>query len=160
MLADFEGTTIDLAVDWNGATACVSDGVDTTCYRSEEQMDRALRSDTTSAGTTASRSAALDPSTGVMAAASSSCSSSVRLYSNSYYSGSVLAFTARGIVINLGSYGFSNVTSSFKIGACSSTFWDGSYGSGAVYPGSTWAWSAASTMYSGWDNRVSSIYIS
>ena len=88
-----------------------------------------------------------------------SCSTSLRLYKNTSFGGTVLALSQRGIGIPLASYGFDNVTSSYKIGACSSTFFDGAIGS-TTYPGNTSAGAQATSMLSGWDNRVSTVYIS
>ncbi len=91
---------------------------------------------------------------------SSSCSTSLRLYDGSLHTGQVLYLSQRGIWINLSSYGFSNRTSSYKIGACSSYFADYSNGGGSWYPTSqTQAYDQASWMQTGWDNRVSSVKI-
>ena len=64
------------------------------------------------------------------------------------------------VVLNLSTYGFDNDTSSYRVGACASTFWAGASGSGSVYPGPTGANASASSMLSGWNNVVSSVYIS
>jgi hypothetical protein len=53
-----------------------------------------------------------------------------------------------------------NVTSSYVVGACAATFYDGAGGGAPVYPGGTGAFASSSVMTSGWDNRVSSVYIS
>lgn len=143
VLASFEGRTINLANGWGDAKACASDGHATRCYRSEAAMDAAepAAGDLRIGGTLAT------------------CSSSLRLYSSTGWNGSVLALTSRDVVINLSGYGFSNVTSSYKVGACSSIFYDGVGGGGSVYPGNTSAGASATSMLSGWDNRVSSVYI-
>lgn len=139
VMAEFEGRTINLAEGWGDATACTSNGASTRCYRTEAEMDAAEPGD---------------------AVEMASCSSSLRLYSSTGYGGSVLALSQRGTYINLWTYGFDNVTSSYKVGACSSTFYAGAYGGTPVYPGYTGAWASASSMLSAWNNRVSSVYIS
>jgi hypothetical protein len=144
VLASFEGTTINLQDGWGAARACTSDGVVTTCYRSEAALDRATA--------VAAQSIEMTP----LAA----CASSLRLYRSTSYGGSVLQLTARGTFINLSSFGFSNDTSSYRVGACSASFYDGSSGGAPTYPGSTSANASATSMVTGWDNRVSSIYIS
>jgi hypothetical protein len=61
--------------------------------------------------------------------------------------------------INLSTYGFDNITSSYQVGACGSTFYDGASGVAPTYPGPTGANAASATMLTSWDNRVSSVYI-
>jgi hypothetical protein len=141
IVATFEGTTIDLLEGWGDARACTSDGTSTRCYRSEAAMDRAA----------ARLSVDITPF--------AACSTSLRLYRSTSYGGSVLQLTTRGTVINLSGYGFDNDTSSYKVGACSAGFYDGSGGGAPTYPGSTGANASATSMVSGWDNRVSSVYI-
>ncbi len=143
VLATFEGTTINLQDGWGAAQACTSDGTVTTCYRSEAAMDRATA--------VPARSIEITP----LAA----CASSLRLYRSTSYGGSVLQLTTRYTYINLSGYGFDNDTSSYKVGACSAGFYDGSSGGAPTYPGSTGANASAASMVSGWDNRVSSVYI-
>lgn len=92
------------------------------------------------------------------ASPSAACSSSVRLYTATNYGGSVYVYTARQQVINLQS-GIDNQTSSYKIGACGATFYENASLGGAMYPGSTSANASSTSMNSGWDNRVSSIWI-
>jgi hypothetical protein len=88
------------------------------------------------------------------------CSGYVRLYDGVSYTGQVLSIRNRLQWINLSAYGFSNRTSSFKIGPCSSYLADYDWGGGSWYSTSaTEAWDVASVMASGWSNRVSSIYI-
>lgn len=139
-LATFEGRTIDLRSDWGEARACSIGPDESICFRSERALDRQLTSHM-------NMSILVD------------CSTSVRLYSASSYGGSVLQLYNRGVWHNLSTCGFDNITSSYRIGACSATFADGASGSGSYYPGSTSAGAQASAMVSGWDNRVSSVYI-
>jgi hypothetical protein len=121
--ATFEGTVIDLRTGWGEATACLSDGVSTSCFRTEAELDAALSDPSQEAGS----AAGID---GPVALALS-CSGQLRLWTGNSYSGSVLALTTRGVILNL---------------------W--------TYPGSTSAGSMSAVMASGWNNVVSSVYIS
>lgn len=143
VIAVFEGREFRLADGWGAATACVSDDVRARCYRSEQEMDEA--------------EAALRRSGAV---AESPCGSSLRLYRSTSYRGDVLSLARRGIFIDMSAYGFDNDTSSYAVGGCSATFYDGASGGQPTYPGSTSAGAASSSMASGWDNRVSSVFIS
>ena len=141
-VATFEGRPIELQDGWGDAHACYADTEATRCYRSEADMD--ATEGTAGAG---------------WRRVEATCSSTLRLYTGLSFGGNVLALSQRAVVIGLGAYGFSNVTSSYKVGACSSTFYDGAVGS-AVYPGNTSAGASATAMLSGWDNRISTVYIS
>lgn len=143
--ASFEGEVIDLSEGWGKANACYVDESGVSCYRSEKELDRAH-----GAIDSNNRSASL----------LATCSSNLRLYSSSSYGGTVLAVATQGIYLNLANYGFDNVTSSYRVGACDSTFYSGSSGGGSVYPGGTWAFAQSPTMVAGWDNVISSVYIS
>lgn len=141
-LADFEGSFIDLSKDWGEAKACWSDGRTTECFRTESQMDSQINQRFT------------------LKAAVVTCATSVKLYSNTSYGGSVLSLVTRTVPINLSAYGFDNLTSSYVIGSCNALFYDYANNVSPTYPGSTTANSSAASMLTGWDNRVSSIRIS
>lgn len=145
--ASFEGRTINLADGWGEAVACTTDGQSTTCFRSEADMDAYLVS------TAAPESPAGDES--VLAA----CSTSLRLYDGTNYATPVLSLSSRGVWTNLSSYGFDNRTSSYRVGACAAYFAENASGGGTWYPGNTAAGAQAASMLSGWDNRVSSTYL-
>lgn len=147
VIASFEGGWINLAEGWGEATACTSDGVTAECYRTEAEMNAASHP---SVGATA-RSVGIVP---LLA-----CASSLKLYRSTSFTGAVLQLTSRGAYINLSTYGFDNDTSSYKVGACTSYFYDGASGGTPLYPGTTTANSSATSMLTGWDNRVSSVYI-
>lgn len=149
--ATFEGTTLDLSTSWGDARACWVDEEETTCYRTEAALDRAL----VKAGLLADAPGRPD----VEGARAASCNSSLRVYSGNYYTGYLLYLSARWTWINLSWFAFDNVTSSYKIGSCSATFRSGSYGTGMTYWGGTNAWSQRVSM-PGWDNVLSSLYIS
>ncbi|HEY4332731.1 MAG TPA: hypothetical protein VGM78_09180 [Ilumatobacteraceae bacterium] len=142
VVATFEGHRIDLSKGWGAATACTTDGITTSCYRTQAQMD-----------------AARPAAEARAAAATSTCSSSLKLYSGVYLTGSVLQLTARNVVVSLVPYGFSDTASSYTVGACSSHLYDTSSGGGS-YPGTTAAGTSANLMVSGWDNIISSVLIS
>ena len=143
VMAAFEGAWINLANGWGEATACTSDGLTTQCYRTEQEMD----------ATTSVRSFSMP----IVPLAS--CASSQRLYRSTSYGGAVLQLTTRSVYNNLSSYSFDNDTSSYKVGACDSYFYDGASGGTPLYTGTTAANSSATSMLTGWDNRVSSVYI-
>ena len=89
---------------WDGARACQTDGIETTCYDTEAEMLAAIGVSATSAATPSGTS-------GLKRAA---CGSYLRLYTGTNYTGSVLALTTQFAVLNLSSYGFNNVTSSYR----------------------------------------------
>jgi hypothetical protein len=145
-LATYHGRTIDLREGWQGAGAChVSAQAVTTCFDTEEEMD----------AFTGYREVTTGPVNGLRAA----CSSTLKLYDGISYGGGVAQLDLRFTVINLSSVGFDNATTSYKVGACSSTFWQGSGASGSVYPGNTSAFAQSPNMVTGWNNTVSSVYI-
>jgi hypothetical protein len=143
--AAFENRTLDLSSAWGPAKACIELSGRVECYRTESDLDAAYP-----------EFAAGDGQMALLA----TCSSSLRLYRSTGFTGGTLVLTTRGVVHNLSTYGFDNDTSSYAVGACASTFWAGASGSGSVYPGNTGAFANASQMLSGWNNVVSSVYIS
>lgn len=147
--AAYRSGTIDLRQGWGTAKACHTDGRTTQCYDSESEMDAALRP-----GVAGARGF-----TGGGPSMLAACSSSVRLYTGTSYTGTVLSITIRFTFLTLSTYGFNNVTSSYKIGACGSSFYDGDAGTGSVYPGTTAANVQYPSMVTGWNDRISSIYI-
>lgn len=164
VVADFEGRSLDLAESWGDARACIEIAGTVSCYRSEADMDvahpefvfdRAQISVAEEAGVTSAPAAAFSgPFVTVL-----SCSTSLRLYRSTNYTGSVLQLTSRAVTHNMSAFGFDNDVSSYKVGACSSTFWSGSNLSGSIYPGSTDANDVSPSMGGGWDNIVSSVRI-
>jgi hypothetical protein len=149
--AVFEQHTIDLATSWEDATACIELGDQTECFRTEEEMLETYGALLMDGGQNAAARGGIVP----MAV----CSTSLRLYRSTSYTGGTLVLTTRGVVLNLSTYGFDNDTSSYRVGACSSVFWAGASGSGSVYPGPTNANAVAPQMMAGWNNTVSSVYI-
>lgn len=139
--ADFEGQQISLSEDWGEAHACVIAPDGARCYRTEAELDAA--------------EGGIEP--GDMAPMAA-CSSKLRLYDGTSYTGDVLELQVKGVYLNLSNDGFNNRTSSYKVGGCSSEFYDTTGGS-TLYPGNTSAWAQASSMQSGWNNSVGSVYI-
>lgn len=134
------------SLDSSKRTACVvwNSGVPMECFSSETELLAQVSKRASGPVTMAS---------------SSSCSSALRLYDGTGYSGSVLYVYQRHTWINLSGYGWSNRASSFKVGACDSRLADGSNGGGGWYP--TYlseAWDKSSNMLA-WGNRVSSVYL-
>ena len=149
---------IDLSRGWEGAGACVvwPDKLDIPeCFDTETQMNRRIAELENQLAP-----ASVGSSSGTAATSGSSCTSYLRLYDGTYYTGAVLYLRGRGRWFNLADYGFDQRTSSYRIGACAARFADWANGGGSWYP--TWlteAYDQASTMLSGWDNDVSSVYI-
>ncbi|MEO6126561.1 MAG: hypothetical protein ABIR32_22900 [Ilumatobacteraceae bacterium] len=144
-LATFEGHQIDLAQGWGEATACAVTDTGTTCYRSEAEMDAATKTPTPAT------------STAEASATASACSSSLRLYDGTSFTGTVLSVSTRGSLLTLSTYGFDNKTSSYKVAACAAILYSGIQS--GTYPGNTAANAQAASMQSGWDNVISSVLI-
>ncbi len=156
-IASFEGGWLDLAESWGEATACNVTTAGVHCYRTEAEMDLAEGLQGFGATLGGDRSSG---SSRPAARLLLTCSTTLRLYRSSNYAGGVLAMSTRQVVMNLSAYGFDNDTSSYRTGACSATFWENANGLGSVYPGLTVANVSSPSMVAGWDNRVSSVYIS
>lgn len=147
----FDGELLDLSASWGEARAClVWREVDMVeCFRSVRELDAAA----------ASAAPDHDVEGGNVSIQAVQCSSWLYLYEHSNGGGRTLQFRDRGYWQNLSPWGFSNVTSSFRTGACRVALAENTGGSGAHYPGTTSANHYEPRMVSGWDNRVSSIYI-
>jgi hypothetical protein len=144
--ASYDGREIDLSEGWDGAQACLVDiaGGVVECFDTRSELDSAEVGLFSSAG--------FNPDL--------SCSTPLKLFADANYKGQEEDFVDRGYWQNLSDFGFDNMTSSYKVGACSVDLADGDDGSGSWYPGDTSAGHGEPTMESGWDNRISSIYIS
>lgn len=161
--ATFEGRVFNMAEDWGDAQAClVDDGLEMPeCFATETEMMR--RVDELGLGDPQPTETAIPLSTGggpITAAASSSCSSSLRLYKGSNYSSPTLYLTTRNGWINLSPLNFNQSVSSFKVGACTVKLADGAWGGPGYYPSSLstpWHWQA--TLGGGWNNDFTSVYI-
>lgn len=146
--ARYQDHWIDLAGDWETATACAVGDSGAFCFTTEAEMDSYL------AGSTVSAAAA-----GPVALAAT-CPSSLRLYDGTSYATPVLYLTTAGTYLNLYAFGFDNKTSSYRVGACDSLFYAGTSGGGSLYPTYlSQAYDQSPTMLSGWNNALSSVYI-
>lgn len=153
-IASFEGATLDLSKSWGDAGACwVGEDGAATCYRTEKDMDAAIVAAGRDLGYAVAEH---DLAHGARRA---SCSSSLRLYRSNSYTGGTLYLTQRYSWINMSWYGFDNDASSYRVGACSTTFRSGSNGGGTTYWGGTSAYNSRSSM-TGWNNVLSSVRIS
>lgn len=139
-LAFFEDDVIDLSQSWGDALACSISDEGNYCFRTESELDQFLAE------------AATAEAAGILA----TCSTTLRLWDGTNQTGAVLYLDLRAINISLSTYSFDNKTSSYRVGACNSVFRDSG---GAIYPGSTGAGASANSMASGWNNRVTSVYI-
>ena len=153
--AVFGGEAIDISEDWGDATACLvwPDQLDVPeCFANEAELAQRVT------GIEAEQATGLKH--GASAANSANCSGYLKLYDGTSYTGSALWLRGRLQWFNLASFNFDQKTSSFKVGPCSAYFADLASGGGSWYPTSdTEAHDVASTMLSGWDNDVSSLYI-
>jgi hypothetical protein len=147
-LALFEGKPIDLSKGWGDARAClVARGAGVVeCFRDQAGL-----------ATRESQFQAQIASSPVLAA--TSCSSPLRLFADASYGGRELDFYDRGYWQNLSTWSFDNQLSSYKVGACGVYLADYANGGGSWYPGNTSAGHDEPTMLSGWNDRISSIYI-
>jgi hypothetical protein len=148
--ATFENTVIDMSTDWGLATACAITPTGNRCYRNEAAMNLAESQHLSEPAAAAAR---------VGVAPASSCATTLRLYTGTSYSGSVVSLSTQATWLNLSTYGIDNATSSYKVGACSSVFREGIAGTGSTYPGDTSAGAQATSMVAGWDNAISSVRI-
>jgi len=88
-----------------------------------------------------------------------SCSTALNLYNGTYLTGTRVSVSTRGVWINLSNFGFDNMTSSYKVGACSVELASGANGSGSHYSRCLSAGCEEDVMASGWNNVISSVYL-
>jgi hypothetical protein len=115
--ATFDDGQIDLGESWGEAAACIELGDHTECFRSEEQLFQTYPeygADAGSAQSAAPTEAFVSSSREFTVAAT--CSSSLRLYRLTGFTGGTLVLTTRGVVLNLSTYGFDNDTNA-SVGA-------------------------------------------
>lgn len=153
--AQFEGREINLQRGWGDARTCVvwnEDG-ETDCFRAEQAADAAIaRRERAEA-----RPAMASTATGHLdlrvapAGLATTCSSWLTLYEHSNHDGRSLRFRDIGSTQDLANWGFASQTSSYRVGACGTILRDAG---GTSYPGWTGAHASASSMLSGWNDRV------
>ena len=88
------------------------------------------------------------------------CSTPLKLHDGASQSGALATVSERGVWINLSSVGFDNRTSSFTVGACAIQMASGASGTGALYETCLNAFCVENTMDAGWNNVISSVYLS
>jgi len=138
-LARFEGRWIDLSRGWQGARQClVYPGRATECFRSAEALSRRVSG---------------------LGTPDISCSSPLVLHDGTYQTGPLVAVYARGLWIDMSTVGFNNMTSSYKVGACSVELANGAGGGGSHYSRCLYAGCVENVMAAGWNDAVSSVYL-
>jgi hypothetical protein len=178
-IAEFEARQINLEKDWEGATTCVvwrSGGV-VQCFREESEAQDLLAeidaAESALAPDLADETEVAEPARGLtdelettesasapgplpITACSRSC---LHLYEHTNFGGRHLTFCDRGYWQNLTSYGFNDQLSSYKTGVRGAHLAEHTNGGGSWYPGNTGVCISGGGMSSGWNDRVSSIYI-
>jgi hypothetical protein len=144
--ASYNGGTIDLSQGWGSASVCAVTSMGTSCFASQSDYLAWLSSQVAIGAL------------GAGAAPSGNCSTGFKLFSHTNYGGTELVLFVQSSWINLSAYSFSDVLSSYKVGACAVGMTAGPNGSGAVYPGATSPGSDVTTL-GAWNDRVQSVYI-
>jgi hypothetical protein len=142
VLALYNGRQIDLSVSWEGAQACAITDAGNVCFDTEAEMDE--------------KSGAVRAAGAGAAPAFANCPTTLKLYANGGFGSPVISLGTRAVWIQLSTYGFSSITSSYVVGSCNAAFQDGS---SITYPGATWAGASSGSMSAGWDNRVTKVYM-
>lgn len=146
VLAFYNGGIINMSQGWGSAQVCDVTDAGTYCFANQSEFQI-----WTSSHPLASGAGSLSPMT--------NCSSNLDLYANISYGGSELMLNSQGNWINLSSYGFSDIVSSFKVGTCSISMNDAANGSGNFYPGPTSPGSLVSWIGTAWNDRIQSVFI-
>lgn len=165
--ATLDGEVVDLARGWEGAGACLywpERLAVVECFRTEEELDArvvALERPPNSVGWWGDVLVAEGQQvSGGLVSGSAVCSGYLQLYGGIGYGSPVLYLRVRFQWLNLSSFGFDNETSSYKVGPCASYFADLSHGGGDWYPTHlTGVFDQSSSMMTGWNNDVSSVYM-
>jgi hypothetical protein len=142
-IAFFQGGTINLTQGWGSAQICDVISSGTYCFTDQSEYQQWVK---TSGLVSDVTSLAL-------------CTPELDLYANIDYGGAELIVTGAGNWVNLSAHGFSDVVSSFKVGACAIGMADGVGGSGNQYPGPTSPGSNVSWIGTAWNDRIQSVYI-
>jgi hypothetical protein len=143
---------IDLSSGWHGAGACIAFADHTECFRTEAEQDAAYPQYAGHPGEAAKASGG--------ASALLSCTPSVKLYANPSFGGSSFTVAVANSWFNLTGFSIDNATSSFWVsGSCDSGLNEYANGAGWNYPGATTGGATAASMLSGWDNRISAVWI-
>jgi hypothetical protein len=143
--ASYNGVTIDLTQGWSGATVCVIALSSNNCFANTADYEMSL--------------GASLPSLDSVVIPLTSCTPGLKLFENINYGGRELIVQTEAVWINLSDVSFSDITSSFKVGACSVEMTDAANGGGSVYPGPTSSGSNVSWIGSAWNDRIASVLI-
>lgn len=135
------------------AAGCVVHPGGVECFRSEAKLIAREQALSTSIDALGGRVLLED------FAVAASCSTPLRLYDGTSFSGTRVSVYTRGVWVNLGSLGFDNRTSSYIVGACAVELAKGTGGSGDRYPRCLYAGCQEATLLSGWNNTISSVYL-
>jgi hypothetical protein len=144
-IANYNGGTLNLADGWGGAAVCAVTATGTFCFSSQADY-LSWRANMASATETS-----LTPNL--------NCSSALELFSGTNYTGTEVSIFDEGVWINLSTYGFGDETKSYKVGACQAGMTSAANGGGTAYPGPMTAGTDASSMESGWADRIESAYV-
>lgn len=144
-VASFDGTIINLANGWDGAAVCAVTPRGTQCFATQSAFQSWV--------------VAAHPASNVSPAPDVNCSTALELFSGTSYTGTELAVYDEGVWINLSTYSFADKTNSYKVGACGTSMNSAANGGGTTYPGPSTAGSSATSMVSGWSDRLESVYI-
>ena len=88
------------------------------------------------------------------------CSTPLTLYNGANRTGASVQISMRGVWINLSTWSFDNKTSSYKVGACAVQLAPQNNGQGNPYPECLNPGCVENTMLPGWDNTISSVFLS
>jgi len=149
VIASYDGYTINLAVSWQTAHACVVlSSTDTRCFDTEAEMRDSL--------TAAALQAA--PRRNATPFACGGSGLFVTLYADTAMGGNSLSFASTSSWSNLAPFGFDNDMESWvNDTGCAATVAENTGGGGAQL--SLAAHSSASTVGTSWKNRASSIKV-
>ena len=139
VIASYGGGTLDLSQSWGTATVCVIAARGNQCFSSQS----------------AYKMAASQP----VQTASGLCSTGLALFENVSYGGRELILQTTSVWINLSTYSFGGITSSFQVGACGVSMTDAVNGGGNSYPGPTSAGSNVAWIGTAWNDRVASVLV-
>jgi hypothetical protein len=147
-VATFEGQSIALGNSWGEAKVCVVSRrlSATTCFRST-QAAAAFR---TATSPSADQSEVAVPLL---------CANPLVLWADGQGSGRQLQFCDTGYWQNLSDYSFDNQMSPFSTGNSNTHMAENAGGGGAWYPGNTERMCYTGYLVSGWNDRVSSVYL-
>jgi hypothetical protein len=87
------------------------------------------------------------------------CSTPLKLHAGTSQGGTLVSVYARGLWVNLSTFGFDNMTSSYTVGACAVELAAGAGGGGNHYTRCLSPGCVENSMLPGWDNVISSVFL-